>query len=144
MTAWRVISFRESFLFSGPIEHVSWVTIDELKMNPEVIWWRNEECEDPPFIFTPSAPYHIYTCAFQNNRHTLVDIEIEQKLFESLEEYELQIECMKFIRGEASKVQGPMYTMYYGTWRFPLLIDDLLDKSRDRRLPSPKQSLRSS
>jgi len=143
MSCWRLIVDQgKSFLFSGHTSDVQDATLQELKTNPEVVWWHNDATSVP--IFFPTSGFDCWVCGtvfhVDSQRHGLFSIKIPSSLhavFGSLRATNQGLfeETMKLVRGEESQLAGATVTLQ---WQdrcitFDTAVPALLSRTYDWR-----------
>jgi len=143
MSGWRlVVDQGKSFVFSGHTADIQDATLQELKRNPEVVWWRDNGGTRP--ILFPLAGLDCWICGavFDTNtkRNGLFSIRIPSSLtvvFCSLRatSHELFEEAMNLVFGKESKLTGATLRLEWVDHiiSFSLVLPDLLSKSYDWR-----------
>ena len=143
MSCWRlVIDEDKSYLFSGHTSDIQGATLQELKTNPEVVWWRNGGASVP--ILFPLDGFECWVCGtvldVNSKRNGLFSIKIPSSLhavFCSLRDtgQALFEETMKLVRGEESQLAGATVTLQWQDWciAFDKVVPTLLSRSYDWR-----------
>ena len=144
MAGWRlVVEGNESLLFSGCLADIEQATLQELKSNPRVVWWR-KRVERCPLLYVLDPVQPSWVCGVLFNtatqQHGLFGIEIERSLFpvaNDLEEAnELTKEAYRLLRGDESKLEGASHRIYWENARvlfYDWCPDMLTSKARDWR-----------
>ena len=148
MSAWRLIYKEgESFLFSGKFS-ISSYSLEELKSDPEVIWWRNEL---GPFTVLHHLSYDGKQNLFGNlfnpaqNRHGLFKITTTPLPATILGGPILCDEVKKFIQGEEHCLGPATLDVYWNDiyFGFPdAKVEGLFNVNWDRRNPKEGEASR--